>query len=82
MSILSTRTQWREAARVASSGATDRFLALIRRSLRLIGNSLARSAERRVLREYADGNDEHLLRDIGITRRQAYREAAKWFWQR
>jgi uncharacterized protein YjiS (DUF1127 family) len=30
----------------------------------------------------ADHDDQHLLRDIGLTRRDARREAAKWFWQR
>ena len=47
-----------------------------------IGASLERSEQRRRLRELADDNDQHLLRDIGLTRREAYCEAAKWFWQR
>ena len=49
---------------------------------RAIGASLARSEQRRRLRELADDNDQHLLRDIGMTRREAYREAAKWFCRR
>jgi uncharacterized protein YjiS (DUF1127 family) len=49
---------------------------------RAIGAALARSEQRRRLREVADDNDQHLLRDIGLTRREAYREAAKCFWQR
>ena len=49
---------------------------------RAIGASLARSEQRRRLRELADDNDQHLLRDIGVTRREAYREAAKWFCRR
>ncbi|MCQ2004036.1 DUF1127 domain-containing protein [Rhizobium sp. NRK18] len=25
--------------------------------------------------------DDHLLRDVGLTRKQAERESLKWFWQ-
>ena len=47
-----------------------------------IGTGLARKAQRRALRELANEDDQRLLRDIGLTRREADREAAKWFWQR
>ena len=40
---------------------------------------LDRPLQRIVLREIAD--DPHLLRDLGITREQALREAAKPFWR-
>ncbi len=43
---------------------------------------LARTEQRRALRELADHDNQHLLRDIGLTRREAYGEAAKWFWHR
>jgi uncharacterized protein YjiS (DUF1127 family) len=49
---------------------------------RAIGTVLARSEQRRALRELADRGDAHLLRDIGLTRQAAWREGAKWFWQR
>jgi uncharacterized protein YjiS (DUF1127 family) len=26
--------------------------------------------------------DDHLLKDIGVSRPEAMRECAKWFWQR
>jgi len=39
---------------------------------------MARSQQRRAL----GGLDDRLLRDIGVSRQQALREAAKWFWQR
>jgi uncharacterized protein YjiS (DUF1127 family) len=26
--------------------------------------------------------DDHLLKDIGLSRQEAVREGAKWFWQR
>ena len=35
--------------------------------------------ERKALREIA--NDAHLLRDLGLTREQALREATKSFWR-
>jgi uncharacterized protein YjiS (DUF1127 family) len=41
----------------------------------------ARSRERRALRELAELGD-HFLKDIGISRGQVLREAAKPFWQR
>ena len=42
----------------------------------------ARGHERRALRELTEQLDDHLLKDIGISREQALREAAKPFWQR
>lgn len=41
---------------------------------------MIRSAQRKLLRELAE--EEHLLSDIGLTRAQALREAAKPFWRR
>jgi uncharacterized protein YjiS (DUF1127 family) len=49
---------------------------------RTIRAGLARAEQRRALDELADRDDEHFLRDIGLTRREARREAAKWFWER
>jgi uncharacterized protein YjiS (DUF1127 family) len=42
----------------------------------------ARGHERRALRELTEQLDDHLLKDIGISREQALREASKPFWQR
>src|SRR5262249_15672728 len=42
---------------------------------------VARALQRKALSALADGN-EHLLKDIGISRDAALREAAKWFWQK
>jgi uncharacterized protein YjiS (DUF1127 family) len=44
--------------------------------LRTVSRWLARSRQRRDLAEL----DAHLLRDIGVTRGEASREAAKPFW--
>ena len=38
----------------------------------------ARSSERQALREI---NDFHLLKDIGVSREEAFREADKAFWR-
>ena len=46
-----------------------------------IGLWLARSRQRRHLRELAEW-DDHLLKDIGVSREAALREAAKPFWRR
>ena len=39
---------------------------------------ISRSDQRRALCDL----DDHLLRDIGVSRQEALREIAKWFWQR
>lgn len=43
---------------------------------------LARSRQRRALREIAVTNDFHLLKDIGVSQEEALREAEKPFWRR
>jgi uncharacterized protein YjiS (DUF1127 family) len=37
---------------------------------------------REALRELVERHDQHLLRDIGLTREEALHAAAKRFWQR
>jgi uncharacterized protein YjiS (DUF1127 family) len=46
-----------------------------------IRNWLARRRRRRSLTALSE-LDDHLLRDIGLSRQEAVRECAKWFWQR
>ena len=41
----------------------------------------ARSGQRRALREIAERNDFHLLKDIGVSQEEALREADKPFWR-
>jgi len=41
-----------------------------------------RSRQRRALREIAESNDFHLLKDIGVSQEEALREAEKPFWRR
>jgi uncharacterized protein YjiS (DUF1127 family) len=38
-------------------------------------------AERSRQRRALGALDDHLLRDIGVSRQQALREAAQWFWR-
>jgi uncharacterized protein YjiS (DUF1127 family) len=47
-----------------------------------VGSWIARSQQRRALRELAACSDrDHLLDDIGVTPEGARRASAKWFWQ-
>jgi uncharacterized protein YjiS (DUF1127 family) len=53
----------------------------ISRCRRTIARWIARSRQRRALREIAERNDFHLLKDIGVSQEEAFREADKPFWQ-
>ena len=59
-----------------------RLRAAIRRVIIDIYRVVVRRTQRRELRALVDQDDQHLLRDIGLTRDQARREADKWPWQR
>jgi len=50
------------------------------RSSSILGIWIARSRQRKALGDLAVLNDD-LLRDIGVTREEAFREAAKPFWR-
>jgi uncharacterized protein YjiS (DUF1127 family) len=54
----------------------------IRGVRRTIVRWIARSRQRRALREIAESNDFHLLKDIGVSQEEAFREADKPFWRR
>jgi len=47
----------------------------------VIARWIARSRERWALREIAEANNIHLLKDIGVSREEAFREAEKPFWR-
>jgi uncharacterized protein YjiS (DUF1127 family) len=49
---------------------------------RTVTRWIARSRQRRALREIAERNDFHLLKDIGVSQAEALREAEKPFWRR
>jgi uncharacterized protein YjiS (DUF1127 family) len=48
---------------------------------RAIARWVGRSRQRWALREIAEANDIHLLKDIGVSREEAFREADKPFWR-
>lgn len=49
---------------------------------RTVTGWIARSRQRRALREIAESNDFHLLKDIGVSQEEAFRKAEKPFWRR
>ena len=62
--------------------ASDRAAASrITRCRRTIAHWIARSRQRHALREIAESNDFHLLKDIGVSQEEAFREADKPFWR-
>jgi len=50
------------------------------RLLATIRDWVARRRRRRSLTALSE-LDDHLLKDIGVSRQEAVRECAKWFWQ-
>ena len=54
----------------------------IGRCRQTIARWIARSRQRWALRAIAEANDIHLLKDIGVSREEAFREADKPFWRR
>jgi uncharacterized protein YjiS (DUF1127 family) len=48
---------------------------------RIASDTLARWLDAARSRHALDDLDDHLLRDIGLTRDEARREASKFFWQ-
>ena len=53
----------------------------ITRYRRTITRWIARSRQRHALRKIAESNDFHLLKDIGVSQEEAFREADKPFWR-
>jgi uncharacterized protein YjiS (DUF1127 family) len=62
--------------KVAESGRV-RFLCLCRTGLSLLARCYDRHLQRQDLAEL----DDRLLRDVGLTRRDAHRECGRPFWQ-
>jgi uncharacterized protein YjiS (DUF1127 family) len=63
-------------------GQRPRVTSLIAGLASTIRRWVARSQQRRALREIAERTDDHLLKDIGVSREEALREADKPFWRR
>jgi uncharacterized protein YjiS (DUF1127 family) len=83
MSIpIAHRLSFRDVAPSALSHSKARISGLIADTRSTVGRWFARSRQRRSLREIAERNDFHLLKDIGVSREEALREADKPFWWR
>jgi uncharacterized protein YjiS (DUF1127 family) len=46
-----------------------------------VGQWIKRSRQRRALYKIAERDDHHLLKDISVSREEAFREAGKPFWR-
>jgi uncharacterized protein YjiS (DUF1127 family) len=83
MSIpIARRLSFRDVAPSALSHAKARISGLTAGTRSTVGRWFARSCQRRSLREIAERNDFHLLKDIGVSWEEALREADKPFWWR
>lgn len=74
--------RWPVSAAGANRGVREGSASWIRRYQRTITRWIARSRQRRALREIAERSDFHLLKDIGVSQEEAFREADKPFWRR
>jgi uncharacterized protein YjiS (DUF1127 family) len=79
--LIAHRPSFRDVAASALSLSKARISGLIAGTRSTVGRWFARSRQRRALREIAERNDFHLLKDIGVSREEALREADKAFWR-
>lgn len=76
--LILRRLLGRAAARGAEKGnAAGRII----RWRRIVARWIARSRQRHALREIAELNDFHHLKDNGVSQEEAFREADKPFWR-
>ena len=80
MTIVTLRRPLGAAGAVSNSGENS-AADMIGRWRHTMARWIARSRQRRALREIAEGTDDYLLKDIGVSRAEAFREADKPFWQ-
>ena len=80
--LIAHRLSFRDVAPSAPSRSKARISRLMAGTRSTVGRWFARSRQRRALREIAERNDFHLLKDIGVSQEEALREADKPFWQR
>ena len=86
MTILTLRQPLRAAATIRGAGEKSAgeksAVGRISRCRRTIARWIGRSRQRWALRQIAEAYDTHLLKDIGVSREEAFREADKPFWRR
>jgi uncharacterized protein YjiS (DUF1127 family) len=80
MTILTLRRLLGAAAAISDCGE-DSVASPIRRCRHTITRWIARSRQRRALRQIAGRNDLHLLKHIGVSQQEAFRETEKPFWR-
>ena len=81
MTILTLHRPAAAAARAVSNSGEGHVAGPITRWLHTIARWVARSRQRGALREIAEHNDLHLLKDIGVSQQEAFHEADKPFWR-
>jgi uncharacterized protein YjiS (DUF1127 family) len=81
MAVLLTFRQPSSAVESACGAGAVNASGCVERCRRVITRWMMRSRQRRALRDIAEANDFHLLKDIGVSREEAFREADKPFWQ-
>jgi uncharacterized protein YjiS (DUF1127 family) len=69
------------AVEVACDARGNRASGWVERCRRHIARWITRSRQRQALRDIAEANDLHLLKDIGVSRQEAFNEADKPFWR-
>ena len=79
--LIAHRLYFRDVAPSVLSRSKARISGFIAGTRSTVGRWFARSRERQALREIAERNDFHLLKDIGVSREEALREADKAFWR-
>ena len=80
MTILTIRRPLGAAGAVRGTGKSNLAGRIISCRGTIVG-WIARFCQRRALYEIAERNDDHLLKDIGVSREEAFREAEKPFWR-
>ena len=79
--LIAHRQSFRDVAASALSRSKARISGFTACTRSTVRRWFARSSERQALREIAERNDFHLLKDIGVSREEAFREADKAFWR-
>jgi uncharacterized protein YjiS (DUF1127 family) len=82
MSTPIARRSLRDIAPSALSHSNAAVWRLIASARLTVARWLARSRQRQALREIVELDDFYLLKDIGVSRAEALREADKPFWRR
>ena len=81
MAVLLTFRRPLSAAETARDAGSVDTSGWVERCRRTIARWIRRSRQRQALRDIAEANDFHLLKDIGVSREEALREADKRFWR-